>query len=66
MRQVMDASRTQFPSLGLGETWRLFSPGLAGGGLTLGGTLVHMSAFRLSSVESASQPSDGRPRRSRR
>jgi hypothetical protein len=46
VRQVLDASRTQFPSPGLGETWRLFAPQLAGGGLTLGGTLVHMSAFR--------------------
>jgi hypothetical protein len=46
MRQVMYAPRTQFPSPGLGETWRLFAPQLAGGGLTLGGTLVHMSAFR--------------------
>ena len=46
MRQVGDASRTQFPSPGLGETWRLFAPQLSGGGLTLGGTLVHMSAFR--------------------
>jgi hypothetical protein len=45
-QQVMDAPRTQFPSPGLGETWRLFAPQLAGGGLTLGGTLVHLSAFR--------------------
>jgi hypothetical protein len=46
VREVMDASRTQFPSPGFGETWRLFGPQLSGGGLTLDGTLVHMSAFR--------------------
>jgi hypothetical protein len=64
VRQVMDASRTQFASPGLGDTWRLFAPDLAGGGLTLGGTLVHLSAFRV--VESPSKPFDSRPRRSRR
>jgi hypothetical protein len=45
VRQVLDASRTQFPSPGVGETWRLFAPQLSGGGLTLDGALVHMSAF---------------------
>lgn len=51
MRQVMAASRTQFQSPGLGETWRLFAPQLAGGGLTLGGMLVHLSAFRVTPGE---------------
>jgi hypothetical protein len=46
MRQVLDAPRTQFAAPGLGETWRLFAPQVSGGGLTAGGKLLHMSAFR--------------------
>jgi hypothetical protein len=44
--QVLDAPRTQFAAPGLGETWRLFAPQVSGGGLTAGGKLLHMSAFR--------------------
>ena len=47
MRQVMYAPRTQFPSPGLGETWRLFAPQVAGGALIANGNLVHLSAFRV-------------------
>jgi hypothetical protein len=46
VRQVLDAPRTPFAAPGSGETWRLFAPQLAGGGLSTGGTLVHLSAFR--------------------
>jgi hypothetical protein len=45
MRRVLDASRTPFAAPGLGETWRLFAPHVSGGGLTVDGNLVHMSAF---------------------
>lgn len=45
MRRVLDAPRTPFEAPGLGETWRLFAPQVSGGGLTVDGNLVHMSAF---------------------
>jgi hypothetical protein len=45
MRRVLDAPRTPFEASGLGETWRLFAPQVSGGGLTVDGNLVHMSAF---------------------
>ena len=46
VRQVLDAPRTQFAAPGLGQTWRLFAPQVAGGALMANGNLVHLSAFR--------------------
>jgi hypothetical protein len=47
VRQVLDAPRTQFAAPGLGHTWRLFAPEVAGGALMANGNLVHLSAFRV-------------------
>lgn len=47
VRQVLDAPRTQFAAPGLGHTWRLFAPQVAGGALMANGNLVHLSAFRV-------------------
>jgi hypothetical protein len=49
MRHVLEAPRTSFSAPGLGEAWRLFTPEISGGGLSAGGNLVHMSAFRRQS-----------------
>jgi len=47
VRQVLEAPRTQFAAPGLGHTWRLFAPQVAGGALMANGNLVHLSAFRV-------------------
>jgi len=49
MRSVLAAPRTPFAAPGLGQTWRLFAPGISGGGLDAGDSLVHLSAFTVDS-----------------
>jgi len=47
LRNVVDAPRTSFDAPGMGEKWRLSTPGISGGALIVNGDVVHMSAFRF-------------------
>jgi hypothetical protein len=43
---ALEAPRRDFSLPGLGDTWRLLAPKLSGGGVSLDGRVVHLSAFR--------------------
>ncbi len=45
VRTMASAPRAAFPTIGLGETWRLSSGTISGGALIYDGALLHLSAF---------------------
>jgi hypothetical protein len=45
IQTVLTAPRQAFPSIGLGETYRLYAPRISGGALMVDGHVIHLSAF---------------------